>query len=112
MVTAAPSDRGTIGAVPDTLYADVSEWQVPVNDEYYHPVLCIRSNDGTYRDKKWAENYDWTKRAVDRGKLAFFLVYYVWHPNWQDGVATLKSQVGQPHPNMAIMLDVESWGGE
>jgi hypothetical protein len=39
-------------------------------------------------------------------------VYFVWHPNWQDGVATLKSQVGHPHPKMVIMLDVESWGGE
>ena len=36
--------------VADTLYADVSEWQVGVNDTYPYPVLCIRSNDGTYRD--------------------------------------------------------------
>jgi hypothetical protein len=98
--------------VVDTLWADVSEWQVPVNDEYFHPVICIRSNDGTYRDKNWHANYSWTKSAVDRGKLAFFQVYFVWHENWWDGVAVLKEHVGHPHPNMAIMLDVESWGGD
>ncbi|WP_237075618.1 glycoside hydrolase family 25 domain-containing protein [Mycobacteroides abscessus] len=100
---------------PDTLYADVSEWQVPVTDAYTdagYRVLCIRSNDGTYRDKDWANNYPWCKRAVDDGRLAFFMVYFVWRPNWRDAVSTLKSQVGQPHPKMAVMIDVESWGGQ
>lgn len=100
---------------PDTLYADVSEWQVPVTDAYTdagYRVLCIRSNDGTYRDKDWANNYPWCKRAVDDGRLAFFMVYFVWRPNWRDAVATLKSQVGQPHPKMAVMIDVESWAGQ
>lgn len=96
----------------DTLYCDVSEWQVPVDDSYPHPVLCIRSNDGTYRDKKWVANYDWCRRSADSGRLVFFQVYFVWRPNWQDAVATLKSQVGQPHPKMVVMLDVESWGGQ
>lgn len=99
---------------PDTLYADVSEWQVPVTDAYTdagYRVLCIRSNDGTYRDKDWANNYAWCRRQTDAGKLAFFIVYFVWRPNWQDAVATLKSQVGQPHPKMAVMIDVESWSG-
>ncbi|MCC9182554.1 peptidoglycan DD-metalloendopeptidase family protein [Mycolicibacterium mageritense] len=98
--------------VTDTLYADVSEWQVPVDDRYPHPVLCIRSNDGTYRDKKWATNYPWCKRAVDDGRLEFFIVYFVWRPNWLDAVNTLKAQIGEPHPRMAVMIDVESWGGQ
>ncbi|ALF01403.1 lysin A [Mycobacterium phage LilPharaoh] len=99
----------------DTLYADVSEWQVPVTDAYANAgyrVLCIRSNDGTYRDKNWATNYAWCKRAVDDGRLKFFIVYFVWRPNWQAAVDTLMSQVGQPHPRMAVMIDVESWGGQ
>ena len=94
----------------DTLYADVSEWQSPVDDSYPYKVLCIRSNDGTYRDKKWATNYEWCKRAADDGRLAFFIVYFVWRPNWQAAVDTLQYQVGEPHPKMAVMLDVESWG--
>lgn len=105
----------TVIEPPDTLYADVSEWQTPVTDAYTqagYRVLCIRSNDGTYRDKNWAQNYDWCKRATADGRLAFFIVYFVWRPNWQDAVATLKSQVGQPHPRMAVMLDVESWSGQ
>ncbi|AYQ98517.1 lysin A [Mycobacterium phage Reptar3000] len=96
----------------DTLYADVSEWQRPVDDSYPYRVLCIRSNDGTYRDKNWSINYQWCKRAVDDGRLAFFIVYFVWRPNWRDAVATLKSQVGEPHPKMAVMIDCESWGGQ
>jgi hypothetical protein len=98
--------------VPDTLYADVSEWQVGVNDEYPYPVLCIRSNDGTYRDHKWANNYAWCRRNADSGRLTFFIVYFVWRPNWQETVDTFKAQVGAPHPKMAVMIDVESWGAQ
>lgn len=96
----------------DTLYADVSEWQVPVDDSYPYSTICIRSNDGTHKDLDWAHNYDWCKRNADSGKLKFFMVYFVWRPNWQDAVRTLKEQIGTPHPKMAIMLDIESWGGQ
>ncbi|MGV0852664.1 hypothetical protein [Mycolicibacterium phlei] len=74
-------------------------------------MLCIRSNDGTYRDRRWRNNYDWCRRSADSGRLTFFIVYFVWRPNWRDAVETFKSQVGEPHPRMAVMLDVESWGG-
>jgi LysM domain-containing protein len=96
----------------DTLFADVSEFQVPVNDTYPYRFLSIRSNDGTYRDKNFAANLAWCKSAVSRGRLDGFLVYFVWHPNWQDGVNTLKAVVGTPHPKMAVMIDVESWSGK
>jgi len=98
--------------VADTLYADVSEWQVGVNDSYPHPVLCIRSNDGTHRDRRWVNNYGWCLRNADSGRLTFFIVYFVWRPNWQQTVDTFKDLVGTPHPKMAVMLDVESWGGQ
>lgn len=96
----------------DTLYADVSEWQVGVNDSYPYSVLCIRSNDGTYRDHRWLNNYGWCRRNADSGRLTFFIVYFVWRPNWQQTVDTFKDMVGRPHPKMAVMLDVESWGGQ
>jgi len=96
----------------DTLYADISEWQVGVNDTYPCPMLCIRSNDGDYRDRRWVNNYGWCLRNVDSGRLAFFIVYFVWRPNWQETVETFKSQVRAPHPRMAVMIDVESWGGQ
>jgi hypothetical protein len=98
--------------VPDTLYADVSEWQVGVDDSYPYPVLCIRSNDGRYRDRRWVHNYGWCLRNTDSGRLTFFIVYFVWRPNWPAAVDTFKQQVGTPHPRMAAMLDVESWGGQ
>lgn len=96
----------------DTLYADVSEWQVPVDDSYPYRVLCIRSNDGTHRDIDWAHNYAWCRQAANSGRLAFFIVYFVWRPNWQQTVDVLKTMVGEPHPRMAVMIDVESWGGQ
>jgi len=101
-----------VESVADTLYADVSEWQAGVNDSYPYPVLCIRSNDGTHRDRRWANNYGWCLRNADSGRLTFFIVYFVWRPNWQQTVDTFKDQVGTPHPKMAVMLDVESWDGQ
>jgi len=99
----------------DTLFADVSEWQRPVDDSYPYRVLSIRSNDGTYRDKNFNINYPWMRRALDDGRLAAGIVYFVWRPNWQDTIATLTSQInlnGRLHPKVAIMIDVESWGGQ
>jgi hypothetical protein len=94
-----------------TLWADVSEHQPPVDDSYPHPVLAFRSNDGSYRDTVCAQNLAWAKAACDSGRLAFFITYLVYYPNWQDGVAALRAQVGTPHPRMVVMIDVESWGG-
>ncbi|MGH3644383.1 MAG: hypothetical protein ACRDUX_35815 [Mycobacterium sp.] len=100
-----------MGATADTIYADVSEWQVPVDDRYPHRVLCIRSNDGDHRDRNWATNHPWCKRRCDVGDLDFFIVYFVWRRNWRRTVDTLVDMVGQPHPRMAVMIDVESWSG-
>ncbi|MCW2734146.1 MAG: hypothetical protein JWR13_4962 [Mycobacterium sp.] len=97
---------------PDTIYADVSEWQVPVNDRYPHRVLCIRSNDGDHRDRNWSTNYSWCQSRCDDGELDFFIVYFVWRRNWRQTVDTLKAMVGEPHPRMAVMIDVEGWGGQ
>jgi len=96
----------------DTLYADVSEWQVPVDDRYPYRVLCIRSNDGDHRDRNWQVNYPWCRSRCDAGTLEFFIVYFVWRPNWRRTVDVLRELVGDPHPRMAVMIDVESWGGQ
>ncbi|GAC70716.1 hypothetical protein [Gordonia soli] len=95
-----------------TFYADVSEWQRGVDDSYPYRMLCIRSNDGTYRDQKWANNYAWCRRAADAGKLDCFLVYMVYRQNWQQTLDTFTAQVGTPHPKLIAMVDVESWGGQ
>lgn len=97
----------------DTLWADVSEFQVAVDDSYPYAVLAIRSNDGTYQDHKFAQNYQWCVNAVKSGKLKFFIVYFYWRPNWQDCVNTMQAMIkaaGGPHPNMVAMIDVERGG--
>jgi hypothetical protein len=98
------------------IYADVSEFQPPVDDSYTdagYRVLCIRANDGTYRDHNFAANYPWCVQAVNDGRLVFFIVYAYWRPNWQEtGQTTIDmiTSLGGPHPRMALMIDVESGG--
>jgi hypothetical protein len=101
-----------VSPTTDTIYADVSEWQVPVDDRYPYRVICTRANDGTHRDKNWSINYPWCTRRADVGALDFFIVYFVWRPNWAQTVDTLKAMVGLPHARMAVMIDVENWGGQ
>jgi hypothetical protein len=96
----------------DTRWSDVSEYQVRVTDRYPYQVLCIRSNDGTYRDKKFASNYEWARRALDSGRLKALIIYIVYRPNWQQTLDTTRSMVGVPHPHTAFMIDVESWEGQ
>jgi hypothetical protein len=97
----------------DTLYADVSEFQrCAVDDSYPYRVIAIRSNDGGHIDEKWQANYAWCKRRCDQGGLVFFIVYFVWRPDWRTGVDRLRQLVGDPHRRMAVMIDVESWGGQ
>lgn len=95
-----------------TLFADVSEFQAAVNDSYPYQVLTIRSNDGTYRDHKFTQNYEWCANACDTGKLEFFIVYYYWRPG-ETGVEThmkMVNALGGPHPKMVSMIDLESGG--
>jgi len=94
----------------NTVFCDISEFQKVVDDSYPYKWLSIRSNDGTYRDSHFAQNLAWCKSRVG-SKLDAFIVYCVYEPG-KDWVGTLKSQVGTPHPRMAVMVDVESWGGK
>ena len=107
---------GFVNNQTDTLFADVSEFNPVVTDEYTdagYRVLSIRSNDGTYQDHHFAANYAWCAQAADDGRLDCFIVYAYWRPNWLDTVTTMRSMItaaGGPHPKMVLMLDVESGG--
>jgi len=96
----------------DTLFADVSEWNAVVGDGYPYQVLSIRSNDGTWQDKHFLANYAWSRRALDSGQLQALIIYLVYRQNWQADFDTMRSMVGAPVGRTAIMLDVESWGGQ
>lgn len=95
----------------DTLFNDISEWQNPLPASYPLRVVSIRSNDGDYEDHKFPENLAMAKRLADEGHLTCFIVYYVFRPGI-DSVSVLKRMVGTPHPKMAVMIDLESWGGQ
>ena len=97
----------------DTLFADVSEFQVPVDDSYPYEVLSIRVCDGTYQDHNFAANYAWMRTALDSARLTFGIVYTYVRPNWQANADTVRETIdaaGGLHPRVALMLDVESGG--
>lgn len=104
-----------INNVTDTLFADVSYYQNPVDDSYLdagYQVLSIRSNDGTFRDPNFARNYQWCVANCDNGRLKFFIVYFYWRPGAGDvdtHIDMVNSQ-GGPHPRMVTMIDLESGG--
>ena len=95
----------------DTLWVDWSQFQPVPTDAYPYRIACFRSNDGSYRDSRFKENLAWAQRRIDEGKLDAFIVYYVYENDGTTAVDTLMSQVGAPHPRMAVMIDVESWEG-
>ncbi|WP_280383376.1 hypothetical protein [Nocardia wallacei] len=94
----------------DTLFADVSEWQPPLDDSYPYPWVSIRSNDGTYRDRNFAANWDTVRGWLDSGRLRGAIVYAVWRPNWDDTLATHIDMQGENRPDVVTMIDVEGWG--
>jgi hypothetical protein len=95
----------------DTLWSDVSEFQVPVNNSYPYHFLCIRSNDGSYQDHHFVQNIAWCRSAVASGRMWGFMVYYFYRPGF-DGAALLRSRVGHPDAHMVAMIDVEGAGGQ
>jgi hypothetical protein len=108
----------------DTLFDDVAEFQPPVDDRYTHAGIAFRSNDGIYQDRHFAANLAWAMGAVKHRvsnlkrygrfrQLVFFIVYFVWEVDDGASAATLKARLGNVHrPRMAILIDVESWGGK
>ena len=95
----------------DTQWADVSEWQRPVDDAYPWQFFCFRSNDGEHRDANFAANRAWADKAVADGRMFGYMVYYFYRPG-VNGAEVLKSMVGSPHQRMAVMIDVESDAGQ
>lgn len=97
--------------MPDTLWSDISEFQVPVTNAYPYQVLAIRSNDGSYHDKHFEQNWTWAMGALANGKLAALIVYYFWRPDGS-GATTHMNIVGpMTHTRVATMIDVESGSG-
>jgi hypothetical protein len=93
-----------------TLFADVSEFNSPVDDSYPYQILSIRVSDGTYQDHNFAHNYRWMSAALDSGKLVCGIVYIYCEPSASDSFNTLSGMVnanGGLHPKVVFMLDIE-----
>ena len=96
-----------------TFWADVSQFQRPVNDEYPHRVFSFRTNTGDQRDRNAEANLDWALAALDRGDLDIVIPYYFFRPGaancdlWREVVA----RGGKIDPRIVCMVDVESGAG-
>src|SRR5215472_6264265 len=53
----------------DTLWSDVSEFQVRASNAYPYHFLCFRSNDGSHLDSNFDANIAWARGAVHAGRL-------------------------------------------
>jgi hypothetical protein len=97
------------------LFADVSEFQRPVDNSYTaagYRFISFRSNDGTHQDANFLANYQWACAAADAGWITGFIVYFYWRTG-DTGLNTHMAMVnaaGGPHPKMATMIDLESGG--
>lgn len=98
-------------ATANTIFSDISEFQVPVNDSYPHRFILIRSNDGNHWDRNFAANLAWCESRVKAGRIFGFGVYYFYRPG-VNGAAIVKQRVGKPDSRMVAMIDVESAGGQ
>lgn len=90
-------------------YADVSQYQVHVDDSYPHQILCLRSNSGDKLDEKFTENYRRALDLVRRGKLKAIIVYYFFRPG-QANCDLWKASVtvdGKIPESVVCMVDVE-----
>jgi hypothetical protein len=127
-----PLVHGPSGAPPpatgeprDTLFADVSEFQCPVDDSYWdatymdagagpfkYRVLSIRSNDGGHADANFSANYAACVAAANDGRAVLFIVYYYWRPGGSAVTNHMRmvQAAGGPHPKMVSMIDLESGG--
>lgn len=95
----------------DTLWSDISEFQVPVDNSYPYHFLCIRSNDGSYQDHHFTQNIAWCRASLKNGRLWGYMVYYFYRPGF-DGAKLLMQRVGKPDSRMSVMIDVESASGQ
>jgi hypothetical protein len=123
----APSGVGPaqVGEAPDSLWADVSEFQTVLDQSYFsatymdqgegpfpYRVISIRTNDGDHMDTNFATNYAAAKAAADAGLCEVIIVYYYWRPG-SDAVNNHIAAVtanGGPHPKHVSMIDLESGG--
>lgn len=82
------------GPLTDTIFADISEFQAPVDNSSPYRVLSIRVSDGTYRDHNFARNYAWMRAALTNGRLTFGIVYTYVRPNWLANTDTVCAMIG------------------
>ena len=94
-------------------WADVSEYQVHVDDTYPHRIFCLRSNNGSVEDKKFRENYKRARAMVEAGRLDAIIVYYFFRPGRAncDMWLRLVQVDGKIPPYVVCMIDVEGAHG-
>lgn len=96
-----------------TYWADVSQFQRPVDDSYPHRVFSFRTNTGSVKDTRADANLTWALQALADGDLDIVIPYYFFRPGaancdlWREVV----TRAGRIDPRIVCMVDVESGSG-
>ncbi|ROZ89020.1 hypothetical protein [Gordonia sp. OPL2] len=96
-----------------TYWADVSQFQRPVDDDYPHRVFSFRTNTGSVKDTRADANLTWALQALADGDLDIVIPYYFFRPGaancdlWREVV----TRAGRIDPRIVCMVDVESGSG-
>lgn len=94
----------------DTFFADISSWQVPVNDSYPYPVLSFRVDFGGGIDPNARANWEFVR---DTPRMLVGIGYVVFKPGQGPAIlARVKQFFGTPAPaKLVVMIDMESGSG-
>ncbi|GAC71039.1 hypothetical protein [Gordonia soli] len=96
-----------------TYWADVSQFQRTVDDDYPHRVFSFRTNTGSVKDTRADANLTWALQALADGDLDIVIPYYFFRPGaancdlWRQVV----TRNGRIDPRIVCMVDVESGQG-
>lgn len=109
----ATFESDPVGATDVTLWADVSKYQLPVNNSYAHPFLSYKASQSTTEiDQNCHPNTVWGDHNSGPGlRMVGHQGYLVWYPGNEAAQARLFSTAVLAGPYFAWMLDVESWSG-
>lgn len=102
-------DEGMLyAAVGQTFWADISTYQVVVDDSYPYPVLGFRADSGSSIDSHAAANWAYCEAHPDHIQVA--IPYVVFKPGQSSAILQrMKNQFGaQCPPNIVPEIDMES----
>lgn len=101
-----PDTERSAVLVTDTVYADVSSWQAPLDDSYPYPMVAFRDDFGAGIDTDAHANWTWASQSK---RIQAVIAYVVFKPGQGRAIfGRVTASLGPAHPKLAVMIDMES----